>query len=79
MKVRMRVIGLPQAVFAIFLLLLTDYSPHDLLPTTYYLLTTYYLRLTGVPQAVFIMSLPETTRASPKSATLMSASSAVLA
>ena len=29
------------------------------------------LDLTGVPQAVFIMSLPETTRASPKSATLM--------
>ena len=68
--------SVPQAVFAIFLRLLTDYSrltAYDLL------LATYYLRLTGVPQAVFIISLPETTRASPKSATLMSASSAVLA
>ena len=27
--------------------------------------------VTGVPQAVFIISLPDTTRASPKSATLM--------
>ena len=39
------------------------------LPTPYGLPTC--ARLTGVPQAVFIMSLPETTRASPKSATLM--------
>ena len=42
---------------------------------TPYVLPTCALRtpyvLTGVPQAVFIMSLPETTRASPKSATLM--------
>ena len=42
---------------------------------TYSLRTPHVLptcaRLTGVPQAVFIMSLPETTRASPKSATLM--------
>ena len=48
--------------------------PPYVLPT-YSLRAPYVLptcaRLTGVPQAVFIMSLPETTRASPKSATLM--------
>jgi len=48
-------------------------TPHVL--PSYSLRAPYVLptcaRLTGVPQAVFIMSLPETTRASPKSATLM--------